>query len=190
MKKIIYFLMMVLLAVVVNANSMTIANIDQCQGPVFIKLYSDTANNGFIGVENCVMKDNNLWRCECEKNIDITLNFNTTKTYSVKAVIEYYIEYKNQPLSNSRNPTTVDIENLASKRTIEKIIVLSDKKKLTFNLDKDTLFFIVGSLFIFIIAIFFGLWFKGRRYVVDSNSDFLNYRVKNNETFEEIFTKK
>ena len=76
-----------------SGSNYIIKDINMCYGEYLVRVDSSVAEDDYI-IPNCVKRDSNVWKCECNKNSETQVSIQTKadadNTYSF--FIEYYID--------------------------------------------------------------------------------------------------
>lgn len=117
MKKLILIVLILLLSVMVSANSQYKIDNIKCYGQIFIQV-NDIQGSSNYTFQNCVQINPILWGCNCGQTPILYNTLNETTTISFR--IQYDIS---QPKSND------DIYNQQLKRVVTKSVIISTIKE-------------------------------------------------------------
>lgn len=159
-------------------------NIEQCEGPVQIKVTSeDGIKADEMRIEKCTLDKNNVWKGTCNGyfNVKLLTPDDTKNVYDF--TIQYYTQYPHINMTGNVSPSLQEIEreNYLMVEKLTNVIIQPGKPlKRLFLIDGETqsAFFFAVAVFILIVAI--GVFIVKKTLIGNvskNNNDMLNYKV-------------
>jgi len=179
---------------VTAGNETMIYTIEECEGPISIKVTSEEGiKDDELFIKDCTKVNNNKWDCYCDNGYDLIINTRNDTFNMFDFTIAYFVDFKNYVSDTGRVPSLDEIEyenEIRTKKIIDVFVQQPEKKKIPFELNIETKnAMIVGFLIALSIIVF--IFMKGRTALdfnnKKENNDVLNYRTKKDDELDDIF---
>lgn len=178
---------------IVSGEINTITSINQCQGPLIIKLTSESGiTPGEVMIDKCSTADDRLWRCKCRNGFEVKMKPIEKALNIYDMTIQYYINYDSSydAINITEDAALLKEQNQRTKKVIDIFTQEPKTIKSYFRIDmqmKNVIMSIIGLVLLLTIVVF--KWTKNK--LLDgeyAEKDSLNYAVTEEE-FNKLFNK-